>query len=575
LATLNTDSVETIHPNTGSASTQDKPASPHFAPAVALVALVLLAYIPAIPAGWIWDDDAHITHTDAMRSLDGLRRIWLQPEGTQYYPIVFSTFWIEYQLWGPFAPPYHLLNILLHGLNACLIWRILLHLQLRGAWFAAALFALHPVHVESVAWATERKNVLSGLFYLSALLAYLRFETTRLRGWYVTASAAFVAALLSKTVTCTLPAVLLLLIWWRRGRISRTDWLHLLPWFAVGLCLGLPTIWLEKHNIGAKGAAWSLTALQRCLIAANALLFYAAKLLWPIPLIFIYPRWHVDPANPTWYIGPVVVITVIAGLWLLRHRLGNGPLVAVLIFAGTLFPALGFFNVYPFRYSFVADHFQYLASVSLIALAATAGAMILGKRWPARVLAGLLLLVLAILTCRRSMDYSSEQTLWEDTLVKYPDCSLAHARLGVILAARGQYRKAVDHFHEVVRLNPDSPDDRLKLANFSELAGQLEEAVAQYRALLVMAPDLTAASGDLARCLCLQGHFDEAVRELEAALRFHPDDANVHCSLGLIRADQGRLDQAIAHMETATRLEPSKRAFSNILAAMRQARKKR
>jgi Tfp pilus assembly protein PilF len=551
-------------------------ASPHLTPAIALVALVLLAYLPALAAGWVWDDDAHVTHNEALRSLDGLRRIWLQPGATpQYYPLVFSTFWIEYHFWGPFAPPYHLLNILLHGLNASLIWRILSHLHLRGAWFAAALFALHPVHVESVAWVTERKNVLSGFFFLSALLAYLQFETTRLRGWYIAASAAFVAALLSKTVTCTLPAVLLLLLWWRHGRVTRSDWLYLLPWLAAGLCFGLVTIWMEEYFVGASGAAWSLTAIQRFLIAGNALLFYAGKLLWPIPLLFIYPRWQVDAASPMWYVGPVVVLAVVAGLWLLRRRLGRGPLVAVLIFAGTLFPALGFLDVYPFRYSFVADHFQYLASISLLALAAAAGAAVLGGRWPARVLAGLLLLVLAVLTCRRSVDYYSEQTLWEDNLAKYPDCSVAHARLGVLLADRGQYRKAADHFHEVVRLHPDSLDDRLKLANYTESAGRLEEAVVEYRTVLGMAPDRIAASTDLARCLCLMGRFDEAARELEAALRLHPEDANVHCSLGLIRADQGRFDQAIAHVETATRLDPNNRTYQNVLAAMRQAQKKR
>jgi tetratricopeptide (TPR) repeat protein len=545
-----------------------------FALASALVGMVLLAYIPTLAAGWVWDDDAHVTHNQTLRSLDGLGRIWLEPGATpQYYPLVFSTFWIEYRFWGIEARPYHVTNVLLHGLNAGLLWYILSRLRVPAAWLAAALFALHPVHVESVAWVTERKNVLSGVFYLAALLAYLHFVSNRTWWCYGAALALFLAALLSKTVTCTLPVVLLVLIWWQHGRLRRLDILCLVPCFVVGAGFGILTIWMEKHFVGADGTVWSLSAGQRCAIAGTALLFYAGKLAWPMPLIFIYPRWEVDLSAAAWYLPTAIVLGVLAGLWLARHRLGLGPLVAVLLFTGTLFPALGFFDVYPFRYSFVADHFQYLASVPLLALAATIGAAVLRGRRLAPLGAIVLLLVLAILTCRRSCDYRSEQILWQDTLAKHPDCSLAHARLGLLLADQRRYGQAVAHFHEVVRLNPDSAADRLRLANLAALAGRFEEAIAAYRTVSVMSADLQPlATIGLAKCLGRLGRFNEAAQEVEAALRRHADNALLHCLLGVIRAEQGQFDQALEHVQTAQRLDPANQGVNRVLEAIRQGR---
>jgi Flp pilus assembly protein TadD len=542
-----------------------------FLPGGALVCLVLIAYIPALAAGWVWDDDDHVTNNEALRSVDGLRRIWSYPGATpQYYPLVFSTFWVEYNLFGNNATPYHLANVLLHGLNAWLVWRILVRLQVPGAWFAAAVFALHPVHVESVAWVTERKNVLSGMLSLAAILAYLHSLTARSRGWYLVASAAFLAALLSKTVACTLPAVLVLLTWWRQGRVTRRDWLLLGPWFAAGLGFGILTIWVEKHYIGASGPAWSLSATQRFLIASAALTFYAGKLAWPWPLIFVYPRWQVDAAGAKWYVALAAVVVVVVGLSLLRHRLGRGPLVAVLLFAGTLFPALGFFDIYPFRYSFVADHFQYLASVPLIALAASAGACLLAGRRAAPVLAGGLLVALAALTCRRTMDYASEQTLWEDTLAKHADCSVAHARLGIILFDEGRYRAAAEHLREVVRLNPDSVMDRFRLANLLARTGRREEAVVEYRALLARTPDWEGACLALVKTLSQLGRHDEAATEIETMLREHPDSARLHFGLGIVRAEQGQVKEAIEHLSTAERLDPTDPLARRALEALRR-----
>ena len=340
--------------------------------------------MPALRGGFNWDDDAYVTNNLTLRSVHGLSQIWGQLTATpQYYPLVFTSFWLEYHLWGLNPLGYHVVNVLLHALAAMLLWRVLVRLQLPGAWLAAGIFALHPVAVESVAWVTERKNVLSAVFYFAAALAYLRWRddgttTTGLRAtssWrslvlYLLSLALFICALFSKTVTASLPAALLLVIWWKHGRIAGRDVWPLLPFFVAGAALGLVTSWLERTHVGANGPEWALSFFDRCLIAGRALWFYAGKLFWPANLTFIYPRWQIDPGIWWQWLFPAAAIALVMILWSLRGRIGRGPLVAVLFFAGTLLPALGFANVYPMRYSFVADHFQYLASVGLIVLAA-------------------------------------------------------------------------------------------------------------------------------------------------------------------------------------------------------------
>ncbi|UCG32414.1 MAG: hypothetical protein JSU68_12200, partial [Phycisphaerales bacterium] len=274
------------------------------APGLLIVLFTLAAYLPAMKAGYVWDDPDYVTENELLRSLDGLGRIWVPGNTPQYYPLVFTTFWIEYHLWELQPLGYHLTNILLHALSAVMVWRVLLRLRIPAAWLCATVFALHPVHVESVAWITERKNVLAVLFYLLSLRAYLGFVDHRRAGLYFAALALFGAALLSKTVTSSLPVVLLLIIWYRGGRFGAADLLNLLPFFIVGLCLSLLTVWLERHHVGARGVDWELSLPQRVLIAGRALWFYVATLLWPTRLTFIYPRWEPDPTRLVEWLAP-------------------------------------------------------------------------------------------------------------------------------------------------------------------------------------------------------------------------------------------------------------------------------
>ena len=526
-----------------------------------LVLLVCLAYLPALRDGFIWDDDSYVTGNPTLRSLHGLYRIWFEVGAVpQYYPLVHTTFWLEYHLWGLHPPGYHLINILLHAAAAVLLWQVLRGLQLPGAWLAAALFALHPIEVESVSWITERKNVLSAVFYFAAALAYLRFAAwtvpeganCRRWRWYFLALILFLAALLSKTVTCSLPAALLLVCWWKQGRVRWADVYPLLPFFVVGMGLGLLTAGMEKYHVGAQGADWSLSFADRCLIAGRALWFYAGKLVWPVNLTFIYPRWEIDATAWWQWLFPVAAVGVGVGLWWARRWIGRGPLVAVLFFVGTLGPALGFVNVYPMRFSFVADHFQYLAGIGLITLSAVALARV------PRVVPAVVLAMLGVLTWRQTGIYQSQEILWRDTLTKNPDCWLAHNNLGIWLYHEGHIEMAIEHYHQAIEIEPNWCDTWYNLGAALDAQGRPDEAIAHYRRAIQLNPDYAYALNNLGNALAAKGQWDEAIESYRRAVRSDPNYSWALNNLGVALAVRGRLEEAIQAYQRAIKINPER-----------------
>ena len=577
-------------------------------PALFIVAAILLVYLPALGGGFIWDDDDYVTGNLTLRSLEGLRQIWFKVGAVpQYYPLVHTLYWIEYHLWGLDPLGYHLINILLHAAAALLLWRVLLRLALPGAWLAALIFALHPVQVESVAWITECKNVLSAVFYFAAALAYLRFAgpdqtapgDRRCWRWYAAALVLFMAALLSKTVTCSLPAALLLVCWWKQGRLSRRDVVPLLPFFVLGAALGLLTGWVEKHVVGAQGPEFALSFLDRCLIAGRALWFYAGKLLWPAQLTFIYPRWSIAVTAWWQWLFPAAALGAGIALWLGRHRLGRGPVVAALFFAGTLGPALGFINVYPMRYSFVADHFQYLASVGLLVLAAAGLAMALGVFKRGRpmlepVFCLTLLAVLGVLTWRQCGMYANVETLWRTTVARNPDSFLAQNNLGGILLHKGQVDEAAAHFRKALQSRPDYHMAHNNLAAILLREGRLDEAIVHFQMALEQKEQLdkaiaylqpypgnhvekisvptgagvrTAALAhyrmywgwthdNLGVALLRKGQVDQAIDHFQMAVKIDPDNADALLNLGDAMFGRGQYDEAIKYYHLALKLVP-------------------
>lgn len=552
----------------------------------ALIFLVtLLAYWPALGGGFIWDDDGHVT-TPALRSFQGLERIWFEPGATQqYYPLLHTAFWLEHRLWGDAALGYHLLNVLLHATAACLLGVTLRRLLDGGAvpsaslrasdaevpaagrerrrcvgveWLAALLFALHPVCVESVAWISEQKNTLSAVLYLCAALAYLRFDTQRRFAPYALATALFIAALFTKTVTATLPAALLVIFWWQRGRLSwRRDALPLLPWFALGALGGVFTATVERSLIGAEGADFALGPVQRCLLAGRVTWFYLGKLLWPADLVFIYPRWTVDAAEPWQYLFPLGLLALIGGLaW--RSRRSRGPLAAALFFVGSLFPALGFVNVYPFVFSFVADHFQYLACMGVLTLAA-AGLMRVFARLPrpgGGLAVVLLLGTLGALTWRQSRTYRDSFTLYETTLARNPDCWMAHNNLGNALVEAGRADEAIAHFEQALRLRPGHAQSESNLGDQLTRIGRAAEAIPHLERALALAPTYAEAHNNLGVALVATGRRADAITQFRDALRYQPDYAQAHFNLGLALSSGGNIAEGVPHFQEALRLKP-------------------
>jgi len=518
----------------------------------------LLAYSPVFQGGFIWDDAGHVTRPE-LRSLHGLERIWFEVGATQqYYPVLHTAFWLEHQMWGDAPLGYHLLNVLLHATAACLFGVALRRLAVPGAGLAALLFALHPVCVESVAWIAEQKNTLSTVLYLCAALAYLRFDDRRRAGAYAPATGLFLLALLTKTVTATLPAALLVVFWWRRGRLEwRRDVLPLLPWFAAGAAAGWLTAWVERAFIGAQGADFTLTAVQRCLLAGRVVWFYLGKLFWPSDLIFIYPRWTIDPAAPWQYAFPLALLVLLAGLCWWRRR-GRGPLAAMLFFAGSLFPSLGFVNVFPFIYSFVADHFQYLASLGILALTAAGLTSLLERlpAWRAPALGALLLAGLGTLTWRQAGMYRDVFTLYQTTIERNPACSMAHNNLAEALTNAGRPAEAIPHLEQALRLKPDLPEAENNLGDDLRRIGRPQEAIPHLERALRLRPRFAEAHNNLGVALMMTGRAAAGIAEFEESLRLKPGEPMTQYNLGLALASNDRPGDAIAHFEQAVRLQP-------------------
>lgn len=511
-----------------------------------LLLLALAIYWPALTGEFLWDDRAHVTRAE-LRGWDGLARIWFEPGATQqYYPVLHSAFWIEHRLWGDEVVPYHLTNVFLHALNggllAAWLWWLLRfadrsvkqpeagwYSRASLPWLAAALFVAHPVCVESVAWISEQKNTLSTAFYLGAALCYARFVVHRRRVMYAGAFVLYFLAIGTKTTAATLPAALLVVMWWRHGRLEwRRDVTPLLPWFLLAVPAGLVTAWIEKTTIGADMVVPDLAFVERALLASRTLWFYIGKLVWPADITFFYPLWDVSAQALGWTGYLLATVAVTAGLWAWRKR-SRAPLAIWLLFGGTLFPALGFFKVFPFQFSYVADHFQYLA---IPAAVTGASAALLGITHRVRSLRavspwliGVVVLLLAATSRSHSRLYQNDEVLFRANVATNPTSWMGYRVLAHQVGKSPKRRaEAIALFQKSLELNPHSA-----------------ETLAAYGGLLVMEP----------------GHGHEAVALFEEAIRLRPTYAEAHNALANeIVATSGRLQEAIAHYETALRLRP-------------------
>jgi tetratricopeptide (TPR) repeat protein len=559
-----------------------------------LAVVTMLAYHPAWHGGVLWDDDAHIGGPE-LRTLDGLRRIWFVPRTTQqYYPLLHTSYWLQQKLWGDSITGYHIVNLLLHIGCVVLVLRIVRFLRIPGAELAATIFALHPVNVETVAWIAERKNTLSGVFALAATLWYLRFDENRSRRSYALALGLFLLGLLSKTAIVTLPLALLVIFWWKRGAISwRHDVVPLIPFFFFSAAAGLMTRWVEYGNIGYRARMLDLSLLDRCLIAGRAFWFYLWKLLWPSNLMFVYPRWEINAAVWWQYVFPLAVLVLLGILWSLR-RWSRTPLAGVLVYMVLLLPSLGFANIYFFLYSFVADHWQYLACLGIITPCAS-GIVLLATRLKsgyAWLEPGVTLViggVLFLLTWQQSRMYNNAETLYRTTIAHNPACwlaydqlvdilyqanripeamnlfkdelrikpAVAHYSLGNALLRKGRTSEAIDQFTEALRINPDYAEAHNNLGYALSVTGRTSAAIEQCKEALRIDPTYAHAHNNLGNALAQTGRASEAIDHYKQTLRMNPNSADAHSNLGAALAQMGRISEAIEELKAAVRINPN------------------
>src|SRR5438445_3947274 len=574
-----------------------------------LAAVTIFAYRPAWNGGLLWDDDVYIPNNELLTAPDGLRRIWFSFDSpSQYFPLTYTSFRIERSLWGLNPIGYHWTNILLHVANALLIWCLLARLKVPGAWLAAMIFALHPVQVESVAWITERKNVLMVFFFLLTLLAWIAFvdERTR-RPWrfYALALILYVLSLSAKTTACTLPAPLLLILWLQKKAIDKRRLLQVLPFLVLGFSMGLLTVWWERYHQGTHGTLFPfLSPLERALVASHAVWFYLGKLIWPANLTFIYPKWTIAVTRAPDYAWLLAGMVLCAVIYFARRSLGRGVEVAAILFVATLSPVLGFIMLYTFRYTFVADHYQYLACLGPIALASAGLINLADVSKNSRTLifsvALCVVALLATLTWRQAAMYGNIETLWRTTLSRNPNCWMAHNNLGIVLFEKGQLDDAIAHyrttlqmqpnfwdadynlgtallgkgqvdeaiFHcdKAVRMQPNDPDAQVALANALLQKRQIDDAIVHYQKAVAIRPDYFLARYGLGHALLERGKLDAAIEHSRAALLIQPNNADCQTILAIALDEEGQSVEAVKHYEKALEISPQSVSALNNLA---------
>ncbi len=666
--------------------------------ATALIALVFAAYWPLLHAGFFWDAALWVQKNHYLRHWSGLGSIWRGVSGTgdEYYPLTYTAFWLQYHLWGATARDYHFANLALQATNSILLWRILKRLGLKSAWLVAAIFAIHPVQVETVGWILEQKNLLSGLFYFCAVLAWLRFaglapatstglqcgeprdggaanarpscgftalkhgasgtiedpelglggrnpdtgfsrpptgadhvrdgpgrsgariENPPTWGWYFLATLLYALALLAKTDACTLPAILLLLLWSKHGNVKWRDILSLLPWFVAGALMAGVTIFVEHQHEGAKGLLFRFSPIQHLLIAGKDLWFYPLKLFWPWPLLIMYPRWDVNTAANWQWLYPVTAFALPAAVWALRRRIGRGPFTALAFYGITISPVLGFIPFSTMAFTFTVDHLQYLACIGVIVLGVETARRLLLRSWrldsglplgrgasraalppfhPKVIGAvvkprfdiqhrgvtvacgGLALAVLGVLTWNQGQYYSPQIRMWYHVLRYNPNCPVALEQVGVYECQHGRVRQGMALLMRALHL---SHGGRQLLDSNSLLDANIGDvyrlyyhndaaAVTFYRLALQHHPIRSFVVVRLAGCYERLGDWSRAFADLEHGLREFPQSAGLHLAFANALALRGDYRAAAFQYRLVVQAEPhNAKALYNLAVTLQK-----
>jgi tetratricopeptide (TPR) repeat protein len=531
-----------------------------FAAGIALVLITFFSYLPAIKCRYVWDDDTHLTKNIVLQE-NGLYRSWFTKEQRMYWPVTWTSFWLEHQIWGLNPLGYHVVNILLHTLCVLLIWRLLVRLKIPGAWLAALIFGLNPVNVESVAWITQRKNLLSMLFFLTALLMYVRFDENGNRKLYWLAVLSFLLGMLSKGAIVPLPVVILMLVLWLHDRISGRDILRSLPFFAVSFIMGSVEVWFQSVRVVGEEVVSEGTLFERIARAGWVVWFYLYKLLLPLNLCFVYPRWKIDGSNWLSYVPIVSLIIILVLFWRYRRSWGRPLFFALAYFVVMVGPAMGFAKFYFLKFSYVADHYQYMATIGPIAL--VAGAVVVTLKRFGRILKTIgtivvicVLAVLAILTWKQTHIYKDSKTIWYDTIGKNPNAAMAYNNLGAVLYSEGKTDEAVECYNKAVEIQPDYAKPYYNLAGIFARRGQIDKSIEYYQKSLAASPNYYQTHNKLGIVLLNKGRTADAIVQFREALRLNPGFSDAYLNLGVALLNQGNNSESVRYLEILVKHEP-------------------
>lgn len=526
-----------------------------------IVLAVALSYLPTLRAGFVFDDWILLVQNPLILAADGLHRIWLTTQAPDYYPVTWTFWWLEWRLWGANPLGYHVVNVLMHAVNAVLLVQVLRRLDIRHAWLTGLIFAVHPVNVAAVAWVSEQKTTLSMLFFLTTAMAYLRFRRSGGWRWYAISIVCYLLSLLAKPTAVMWPVVLLGLAWWKQWRLTHRDLAFCLPYIAISLVIAPVTVWFQAVRVLEGQPARAEGFLARLAGAGWVAWFYGVKALLPVRLCMIYPKWEIDPSSALVYLPGLLLIAVLFYFWSNRHTWGRDALAGAGYFLLMLFPVLGFFDQGFYRYSLVADHWQYAAIPGLIALVVGGIASVVAS-WPRscgptmRVGGALVVVGLGVLTWNQSRVYFDDETLWRDNIAKNPTAWLAYYNLGTTLAKQGRVPEATASYQAALRIKPDYADALNNLAMLVNDEGRVDEAVGYWRSAIHYQPDHVESLNNLGAAYARQGDLRHATLYLTLVLILKPEDVDAHMNLGTVYLNQRRPAKAVEQFQAATRADP-------------------
>ena len=486
-----------------------------------LIALIIISYFPVFFAGFIWDDDMVVVQNPLMQSLDGLYHIWFSTHPIDYYPLTYTSLWIDYHVWGISATGYHIINLLLHLSNAILLMIVFKKLNIPFAGLAALLFAVHPVNVPSVAWITERKNVLCMFWFCLCVYNLLTFDERQSPKHYIIALSCFFFSLLSKSAVLMFPFVILLYHWWKNNHLTRRDILLSSPFFYISAIMGMISLWFQNNRAIGETIIRNDDFFSKIVSSIYAVGFYIQQSLIPINTSFVYPV-NQDQLPLIMAIPGLLIIVVYLVYCLYdRNRAGFVGLLYVLLM---IFPVLGFVDIYFMRYALVADHWQYFSICGVLGILMIGIDKVSQKVAFIYIQYGLVLWIayFTIASFQYAQQFKDEPTLWFATLSNYPECSLALNRLGSIYQTQNNQSLARYYYDQTLKYHPDNPGAHNNL-------GMIEES---------------------------NGNLNKAKKHFLAAIQHHQMHPHIHFNLGRIYMKSGNFALAEKSFQTCLRLQP-------------------